>query len=147
MADLDSLLREVRERRGKLTGENVVDEARPADHPLHEHFEWDDSVAGEEFKIIQARALIRRVTVTRVNATTDMPVRVRTFHSIPGPAGRAYHQVTEIVEEPITMRILLSQMRREFAALKKKYSHLEEFYAMLQDELPVKADGGAAITS
>jgi len=143
MADLESLLREVRDNRGRLTPQNVVDEARPVDHPLHHHFEWDDAVSGHEFRIIQARQLIRRVTVTRVEASTDMPIRVRTFHSVAGPSGRSYEPIDEIIEEPMTMRILLSQMRRDFASLKRRYAHMEQFYAMLRDELP-DHDGGAA---
>jgi hypothetical protein len=135
MADLESLLREVRERRGLLTPQNVVEEAKPQDHPLHSHFEWEDSIAAHEFRIIQARQLIRRVTVTRVTPD-DMPMTVRTFHSVAGPQGRAYEPIEEIIEEPMTMRILLSQMRRDFAALKRRYAHMAQFYDMLRDELP-----------
>lgn len=142
--NLEVLLREVRDTRGKLTAENVVDEARPVDHPLHPRFEWNDSIAGEEFRIIQARALIRRVTVTRVTVTTEMPVRVRTFHSIAGPTGRAYEPLDEITEQPMTMRILLSQMRRDFAAFKKRYAHMQEFYDMIREELPDDDDNGGA---
>lgn len=143
MADLESLLREVRERRGLLTPQNVVEEARPEDHPLHSHFEWDDQVAGHEFRIIQARTLIRRVTVTKVTPD-DLPLKVRTFHSVAGPAGRSYEPIEEIVEEPITMRILLSQMRRDFAALKRRYAHMAQFYDMIREELPEDDNGGAA---
>jgi|SRR3954469_11086529 hypothetical protein len=143
MADLEGLLREVRDNRGKLTPQNVVEEASPEGHPLHSHFEWDDSIAGHEFRIIQARQLIRRVTVTRVASSTDLPVRVRTFHSVAGPTGRSYEPIDEIIQEPMTMRILLSQMRRDFAALKRRYAHMEQFYDMIREALP-DDDGGAA---
>jgi hypothetical protein len=41
----------------------VVDEARPPDSVLHPEFEWDDRVAGEEYRVVQARNLIRAVHI------------------------------------------------------------------------------------
>ena len=43
---------------GKLDPETVVDVARDPDHPLHSHFEWDDSKAAHQYRLGQARALI-----------------------------------------------------------------------------------------
>jgi len=48
---------------GRLIPKAVVDDARPATSPLHPAFEWDDSVAGEEYRIHQARQIIRAVHV------------------------------------------------------------------------------------
>jgi hypothetical protein len=48
---------------GLLKPLDVVEAARPETHPLHKHFEWDDSVAAERFRIEQARTLLQRVYV------------------------------------------------------------------------------------
>ena len=34
-----------------LTPELVVEDARPEESPLHAHFEWDDQIAGEQFRL------------------------------------------------------------------------------------------------
>lgn len=51
------------DRRGRLTAEQVVEEARPPSSPIHGCFEWDDSKAAESWRIEQARDLIKRVKI------------------------------------------------------------------------------------
>jgi len=51
------------DRRGRLTPEQIVDEARPENSILHSCFEWDDAKAGESWRIEQARELIKRVKI------------------------------------------------------------------------------------
>ena len=55
---------------GLLQPETVVDEARPVASPLHSRFEWDDRVAGDAYRIWQARQLIR-VVVEVISATGE----------------------------------------------------------------------------
>lgn len=55
-------------KNGRLTPRDVIDYARPDDSPLHEYFEWDDSIAADQYRLYQARKLIARV---EVNYTTE----------------------------------------------------------------------------
>ncbi len=48
---------------GDVTAARVVAASEPADSALHPAFEWDDSVAGMEYRLIQARRLIRAIVV------------------------------------------------------------------------------------
>ncbi len=48
---------------GRITPASVVDAARAEDHPFHSYFEWRDEVAGEKYREMQARTLIRSVKV------------------------------------------------------------------------------------
>lgn len=41
----------------------LVDESRPEDSPTHQLFEWDDSRAGEQWRVHQARQVIARIQV------------------------------------------------------------------------------------
>lgn len=56
---------------GRLTPELVVRDAEDARSPLHSQFEWDDSKAAEQYRLEQARDLIRSVElkVTTTNYT------------------------------------------------------------------------------
>lgn len=56
------------ERFGKVgaPARAVVEAARPEDSPIHAQFEWDDSAAAEQFRIAQARRLVRSIEVVTV---------------------------------------------------------------------------------
>jgi len=64
---------------GRLTPDAIVDDAKSHDSPLHEHFEWDDSVAAGKFRIDQARGLIRWVSqkITTEGKTICVPFYIR----------------------------------------------------------------------
>lgn len=49
---------------GLLTAEVVVEDARNPSSPLHAHFDWDNDVAAEKWRLEQARRLIRSVKIT-----------------------------------------------------------------------------------
>lgn len=49
------------EKAGRLTAESLVDDARNPGSPLHELFEWDNERAAHEYRIEQARGIIRTV--------------------------------------------------------------------------------------
>src|SRR5438105_923153 len=53
----------INKRDGGITPSAVVEDARPEEAPLHCAFEWDDSLAGEEWRQHQARNLIRAVKI------------------------------------------------------------------------------------
>lgn len=61
-----------------LDPEMVVTAARSKNHPLHPRFEWDDKVAGQQYRIQQARQLIGsvRVEVTVHKQTLTVPAYV-----------------------------------------------------------------------
>ena len=55
-------LESIRKRMG-LTPENIVMEARSKSSPLHDYFEWDDSIASGQWRTYQARQLINIMVV------------------------------------------------------------------------------------
>jgi hypothetical protein len=49
--------------KGRLTPDGVLKAAKSPKSPLHSEFEWDDSVAAYQFRLEQARRLIRSVEI------------------------------------------------------------------------------------
>jgi hypothetical protein len=49
---------------GGLRPSEVVAAAKPKSSPLHNEFEWNDTKAGEEYRLYQARHLIRVCVIT-----------------------------------------------------------------------------------
>jgi len=95
------------ERRGRLTPEEVVDEARDPDSPLHRYFEWDDSAAAEAWRLNQARSMIRWVHATVEYGETKLvvPNYVRDMRKKPSEQG--YVSIAQCKREPATAKALL----------------------------------------
>lgn len=65
---------------GCIEAEPLVKAAEAEDHPAHAEFEWDNTKAGHQFRLMQARALIRRVRAYNVETRMvklDVPAYVR----------------------------------------------------------------------
>ena len=123
-------LQAIYDQRGRLTPALVVDTARPADNPLHDSFEWDDTVAGEAHRRHQASQLIRSVKI-HDNRNPKRPRHIREYVSVargddPQPT---YMPTVDAMADEFTRALVLQAMERDIAALKRKYSHLKEFAA------------------
>jgi len=63
MLDVTSVVNKIYEEHGEVKASVLVDEARPEDSIAHPAFEWADDIAAQEYRLHQARQLIRRVSV------------------------------------------------------------------------------------
>ena len=66
-------LEKIHKEYGKIDAATVVDLARSKNHPLHDGFEWEDSIAAEEHRKHQARVMIG--AVIKVTRTDPEPLR------------------------------------------------------------------------
>lgn len=116
-------LREL-EREGRLRPADVVDAARPADSPLHSHFEWDDGAAAERYRLNQARTLIRSITI---NVTVrEMPVSVVAYVRDPelqDTHDSGYRNVIQLRSEEDNARaVIIEEMKRVASAAQRAKS-------------------------
>lgn len=132
MTSLREQLQAVRAERGSLTPETVVEAARPESHPLHSRFEWDDSVAGHEYRKVQAAELIRSVRVTYGKESDGQPKSVRAFVPVRGESPQSvYEPIEEVMQDDFSRRLVLQQCRREWLTFERKFGHLEEFASIV----------------
>lgn len=116
---------------GGLTADNVVDTARSTASPLHEFFEWNNTVAAQQYRLEQARHLMRSVVVIYDGPTGDLgPVRAFiAFQSQPGilceEHGR-YVAMHRILTEPELRDQLVNEAMAEHIRWEKRYQHLKE---------------------
>lgn len=73
---------------GSLTPDLVVKDAEDSSSPLHDLFEWDDSIAGHKYRIEQARQVI---TSVRVVITTEHKA-VSTVYYVRDPEAESTEQ-------------------------------------------------------
>jgi hypothetical protein len=113
---------------GLLRPADVIEAARNPRSPLHTHFEWDDRVAAREYRLWQARQLIR-VTVQQIDlpASGQAPVRVWVSLSEDRKAnGGGYRMVEAVLARSELRKQLLEDALKELEVFQQKYAHLEE---------------------
>lgn len=136
MTGLRDQLTAIHDQHGGLTPTLVVDLARDAGHPLHGHFEWDDTVAAEKWRRTQAGELIRSVGfVVREGTDKNPSESVRAFQAVRGEEGFVYRRSEEIAEDPFLTKLVLADMERDWKALKRRYQRFSEFVAMVRKDV------------
>lgn len=112
----------------KLTPELVVDAARPKQHPLHNRFEWDNSIAGEAWRREQARHLIKSCSIEYTKSTKSKPVSVRCFHSITrdNSTEPEFVPLEVISKDEALKQQLIESVQRDIRTLRAKYSVLSD---------------------
>lgn len=116
---------------GFVRPSDVVREASSSRSALHGFFEWDDAVAAAEYRLEQARYLIRRVSVTVMHG--DEPVSIRAFVSLRSDRGDgSYRQTVTVLSMRETRGQALAEALAEMEAFTAKYRHLVEIAEVVQ---------------
>lgn len=101
----------------------LVETARPKSSPLHKYFEWDDTEAAAQYRIEQARYLIRTVIVVR-DEEPESP-RIRAFVAVAEDAGRGrYVPMGRALSTPSYREKLMADAESDLARYQNKYSVL-----------------------
>jgi hypothetical protein len=84
--------------------EDVVDAAKDPSHRLHDAFEWADDVAAHQYRLDQARYLIRSI---RIVFDAAEPMEFRAFVNLEDDGG--YHTAAEVGADE-TLRLKAIQL-------------------------------------
>jgi len=125
-ASLDALV-ELYERDGVLEPAAVVAEAASPTSPLHSHFVWDNSVAADRYRRIQAGRLISSPQL-RIRIEPERTISVPRFTRVAESGGYVStdEAITQHREE------VLQRLLRDLSALRRRYQHLLDFDAALR---------------
>lgn len=101
---------------GQLTPELVLDAALDPASPLHKAFEWNDERAGHQYRIEQARALIRTV---RYEYRTSKAVihTVRYVHDSRAVRDSGYVNITRLDEAGLADATVAAEVERVMALI------------------------------
>ncbi len=112
-----------------LTPEIVVEAARNPESPLHKGFEWDDSVAAAQYRLDQARYLLRMIVVVENKNRTP----IRAFVSVQNTdQKRVYRDIASVFSNEYLREQALEQALRDLDAFQRKYRDLSELAEVLQ---------------
>lgn len=124
----DELIRIAQAYGGELKPEVVVKEARVETSPLHHSFDWDDGEAAENWRIHQARQLIR-VTVTFEAVSNDKLIPCRVFVSLTPDrekGGAGYRLTSDVMSDTEHRQQMLADAKDEMNRFRAKYRALTE---------------------
>ncbi len=114
-----------KETKASLTPEAVLERARTSNSSLHDHFEWDDSVAAEQHRLAQASELIRSIVVD-VSRSNLSVKHVRAFVSVQQDGERSYVSTARAMSDADLRKQVVRQAWDDFQALRRRHEGLSE---------------------
>ncbi len=127
----------------------LLEVARSESHPLHNEFEWDDSVAGEKYRLSQAAHMIRNVQIVPITDEVKGPpcragmdvVRVepsgeqrRGFMFTPSVMSDEKLS-DQVVQNALSALKTWNRLYKDYAKLKKAASVVAQLIESLESEL------------
>lgn len=70
--EINEAIQAIYDRDGEVKASVVVTDAQPVSSPLHDHFQWDDTLAAIEHRLSQARRIIRISIIEREGELTQL---------------------------------------------------------------------------
>lgn len=106
-----------------LTPKNLLDANREEGTVLHNEFEWDDTIAAENYRVHQAGQIIRMLCVKPETEIKD-PTPIRAYFTT--SESKSYEHINVILKSPDKYAELKAKAFSELQAFKRKYSMLSE---------------------
>lgn len=114
---------------GVVSAAQVVGVAKDPSNPLHHFFTWDDSIAAHEYRLSQARYMLRSVIVRTDEGEGSRPPRL-TAVVVTDAGDRGYATMATITASESLMVQVLAQAKRDLEAWYHKYQQLSELAEM-----------------
>lgn len=131
-ADACEVAKEIYSMGDSVKPADLVEFARNPESELHKCFEWDDSVAGEKYRELQASKVLRLLVVTKKPVEQEAPKQYRLFVNTGDNSGD-YKPLTLVMRNQTEYESLLETARQELQAFKKKYSMLTELAEIFKE--------------
>lgn len=124
------LLRIANENGGTLNPEVVVAHAAATTSPLHSCFQWDDTQAAQQYRLWQARQLIR----VQVSVLPGTQTESRVFVSLTTDRGRnGYRVMADVLTDEDAYRQLLAEAKADAERFANRYKALKEMAAVIRE--------------
>lgn len=123
---------------GKPTAADLLEEAEDESCPIHDAFEWDDSKAGHEYRLSQARSMMRSfVVVPEESSKPREGHRALEIQSVPSGDGTrpkaAYVPVVDVMKDPVARGELLQRALGELVSIRRRFKHLQELASVFAE--------------
>lgn len=149
-------MEQIEKERGSVTKETFLEASRPEDSPTHDLFEWDDSIAAENYRLHQSGQFIRELHIDIEKVEDDSckqislnlseekpkerPQTMRAFLATTayGNGNRIFQKAEYVsaekaLSEPISRQNVLQNARRELLMFRRKYTMLKELQPVFKE--------------
>lgn len=127
-------LEEIEKEKGSLTRVDVLEKAKNPRTELNKCFEWDDSIAGEKWRLQQASFILTSISVkTEEIEPTRYYVNVKTVDE-----EKIFKNIKAVIQNEEEYNQLLERAKNEFINYKQKYEKMinkDSFKNMILDNL------------
>lgn len=130
-------LEQIEARNGAITKEIIVDAARPKDSVLHRIFEWDDAIAGENWRKQQAKMMLSALHIiveTKDENEQPQNISVRAYANATDEGTKrtaVYVFTPHAMGQSDTRDTIIANAKRELAEFANKYRIYSEFGAVI----------------
>ena len=146
--DATKVGREIEEIGNSVTAEAVVDKARRKKGELHSCFEWDDSVAAEEYRLNQAREILRSLVIAVVPSDpSEESIVIRAYEHVDlgeqSDPRRAYVPTKKALNNPELRKQVIARLYSSISEAKElaeKYEHLIVQFKEVKERLSKARD-------
>jgi len=109
---------------GTLSCRQLWESQRDPDSVLHEAFTWDDQVAGEKYRDIESRQIVKNLKVIYVNKSQEQ-TSVKAFSSIrTGKTSRVYVETLSSMQDEKTRSEILQEAHNGLVAWRNRWQDL-----------------------
>ena len=133
---------------GKLDPAVVVAEVgKSKRHVLRKFFEWDDGTAGQEYRLTQARDLLRAVHVVYEDApkikTRRYEVTTEPREKGEGKSRKLYRTIDDVLKDPDSRAELLKRALGELVSFQRRFRGIQELAVVFRsiDEVLTTIEG------
>ena len=119
------------ESEDRLSPENLLDECRPEDAPMHDYFEWDDAIAAEKYRVNQSAHVIRclQVTVVEDDKKPEEPKKAYfCVHTNDSGDKHIYRGYEYITKDSTSRGVVLNDALRELNTFRHKYERYRDWF-------------------
>lgn len=120
---------------GGVTPRDVLDTARSDNSPLHEYFEWNDKKAADEYRLEQARRMLRSINVRYIE--DGQPKEARAFQVVHKQAyeggPRQYKSFQVLYGDSAFAAQMMDRAFEDLVTWKKRYQPYTEMWANFGD--------------
>ena len=125
-ADAQKVAEEIGDR--KITPKELLEKARDEKSELHKCIEWDDGVAAEKYRLIQAQNILRMLVYESKDEETP-PVRIFSLTT----EQSTYQPTRLFLQQEDEYIALLKRAKAELQAFKQKYKALSELETIFNE--------------
>ena len=147
-SEVGAVLNSIQKKDGGISPEALVKVSKPKRSKTHGMFEWDDTIAGERYRLEQARLAIRSIAVV-VHVPENGDKQIRAFSSIKQEeGGRAYVNTVDAMQERETTDALLQDCLNSLLRFRKRWADLAAVAEALKplDEAVTKLREAVAVS-